>query len=173
MLIVNYLIWLGFVAIAVSDAREHRIPNSYLLVVLALCLINVFLQLDAWHSLVTALAGGAALFFSSLALHLLRVMAPGDVKLLGVVGFWLGWGQLMAVSAWIAFASVVVGLFYAALNRIRTGASIKELMTKYSLLVAYGSQTNTIVSGKGGFENKLRMPFAPVVVIGMALFYYF
>jgi len=173
VLIVNYLIWLGFIAIAVSDAREHRIPNTYLLIVLALCLLNILLKPDVSSSLITALAGGAVLFFASLALHLVRVMAPGDVKLLGVVGFWLGWGNLMAASAWIACASVVVGLFYATLNRIRTGASIKDLITKYSLLAAYGSQTNAIVAGKGALEHKLRMPFAPVVVIGLALFYYF
>ncbi|NVD05916.1 prepilin peptidase [Vibrio sp. JPW-9-11-11] len=170
---MNYLIWLGFIAIAINDAKEHRIPNSFLLVVLSVCLVNVLFQPHPLDGLITALSGGLALFFCALLLHFARVMAPGDVKLLGVVGFWLGWGSLLPASAWIGFASVVVGLLYAALNRVITGASIKELLTKYSLMAAYGSQTNALVAGKDASEHKLRMPFAPVVVMGLALFHYF
>lgn len=171
--VMDYLIWLVLIAIAVNDAKEHRIPNRYLLVVLMLCLIEGVIHSNPIATLSTACLGGLALFGSSLLLHFARVMSPGDVKLLGVVGFWLGWGNLLSASAWIGVASVVVGLFYAALNQMDTRTRWQDLLTKYTLVFAYGRQANAMVAGEQAFEQKLRMPFAPAVVIGLALFRYF
>jgi prepilin peptidase CpaA len=100
-------------------------------------------------------------------------MAPGDVKLLGVVGFWLGWGNLIDATLWIALSSVLIGLLYAIMNRAESGSSIKQLVSKYSMIAAYGSSSQAAISSGEKIERKLRMPFAPVVVIGLAMYQYF
>ncbi|WP_038175019.1 MULTISPECIES: A24 family peptidase [Vibrio] len=170
---MNYLVWFGLVVIAVTDAREHRIPNVYLLITLLVCVINGFFQPDPLDVFLNSLSGGAIFFVSALLLHFIRIMAPGDVKLLGVVGFWLGWGQLLNATVWIALSSVVVGLLYALFNRVQTGSTLKQLIKKYSMMLAYGSQASLVMTNGGSIEKKLRMPFAPVVVIGLAMFHYF
>lgn len=168
-----YLIWIGFVVTAISDAREHRIPNFFLLVILGLCVVEKGLSANPLDSLLWASLAGLCFFGGSLLLHLVGVMAPGDVKLLGVVGFWLGWGNLRDATFWIAVSSVAIALLYALVNRVGNDGSIKLLLTKYSMLAAYGTKTLTPKVLRERAEQKLRMPFAPVVVIGLAMHQYF
>ncbi|MDC5847721.1 A24 family peptidase [Vibrio europaeus] len=170
---ISYLIWIGFIIVAVSDAREHRIPNLYLLMILCLCLVEVLFSPEPLDNLLWSTLAGLIFFGTSLLLHLMRVMAPGDVKLLGVVGFWLGWGHLLEATAWIALSSVLVGLLYAIMNRVHSGSSVKQLLTKYSILVTYGPPSQAVQALSKGIERKLRMPFAPVVVLGLAMYQYF
>ncbi|WCP67683.1 A24 family peptidase [Vibrio tubiashii] len=170
---IGYLIWIGFVVTAVSDAREHRIPNLYLLIILGLCVIEKGLSPQPLNNLLWALVAGLCFFGASLLLHILRVMAPGDVKLLGVVGFWLGWGNLRDATFWIAVSSVAIGLLYALVNRAENEGSLKVLLTKYSMLAAYGSKSFEPKPAKERIEQKLRMPFAPVMVIGLAMHQYY
>jgi len=170
---MSYLIWLGFIVVAVTDARENRIPNLHLLIILALCILDKGLSATPVDALLWSSVAGLCFFFSSLLLHLIRVMAPGDVKLLGVVGFWLGWGNLIDATLWIALSSVLIGLLYAIMNRAESGSSIKQLVSKYSMIAAYGSSSQAAISSGEKIERKLRMPFAPVVVIGLAMYQYF
>ncbi|OAJ92469.1 prepilin peptidase [Vibrio bivalvicida] len=170
---MSYLIWLGFIVVAVTDARENRIPNLYLLLILAICIVDKGLSAAPVENLLWSAVAGLSFFVSALLLHFIRVMAPGDVKLLGVVGFWLGWGNLIDATVWIALSSVVVGVLYAVMNRAESGSSIKQLVSKYSMIAAYGSSSHAALSAGEKIERKLRMPFAPVVVIGLAMYQYF
>ncbi|KGY12569.1 hypothetical protein NM22_10375 [Vibrio tubiashii] len=170
---MEYVIWLGLIVVAVTDARENRIPNLYLLLILIVCVIDKSLSMDALPNLMWSTIAGACFFLTALILHLLRVMAPGDVKLLGVVGFWLGWGHLLEVTFWIAVASVGIGFFYALMNRAQSGGSLKQMVSKYSMIAAYGSGSYARMLSTKNIEGKLRMPFAPVVVIGLAMYQYF
>lgn len=171
--ITAYLVWFGFVAVAVSDAKEHRIPNRYLLAIFAVCIVSKAFAPDAMDNLAWSFVAGVCFFCSAFALYLLRMMAPGDVKLIGVVGFWLGWGNLMSATVWIAVSSVLVGLFYAAVNSSEGRGSIKELLTKYSMITAYGRSGFETLQASDSVERKLRMPFGPIVVIGLAMNQYF
>lgn len=168
-----YLIWIGFVVTAVCDAREHRIPNLFLVIILGLCAVEKSLSVNPLDNLLWASVAGLCFFAGSLLLHLIGVMAPGDVKLLGVVGFWLGWGDLRGALFWIAVSSIAIGLLYALINRVGNGGSMKLLLTKYTMLVAYGTKTLEPRKLRERVEQKLRMPFAPVVVIGLAMHQYF
>ncbi|MEX0333757.1 prepilin peptidase [Vibrio tubiashii] len=77
---ISYLIWIGFIIVAVSDAREHRIPNLYLLMILCFCLVEVLFSPEPLDNLLWSTLAGLIFFGASLLLHLMRVMAPGDVK---------------------------------------------------------------------------------------------
>lgn len=168
---MEYFIWFVLLIIAVSDARDHRIPNILLMVTLSLCGLKMVLHPTLSPTLTEALMGGGAMFFGALVLHLMRIMAPGDVKLLGVIGFWLGWGQLLDISVWIAIATLLVGGIHAVISVAGTEQSLQRQFERYKMLFAYG-RTGTKVLDSGN-ETKLRMPFAPVIVIGLALQSYF
>jgi prepilin peptidase CpaA len=162
-----------FTVIAVSDAREFKIPNKWLLMILLLSFFIKVLDSKSLTVLMYSLLAGLIFFIGGLALYFLGAMAPGDVKLLGVVGFWLGWGELISAMQWIAVATVVVGSFYALMQVAITGHKIKSSMEYYvtylaSKKILKSSSTEVMTN-----TDKLVMPFAPVVVIGVALHSYF
>ncbi|WP_159654175.1 A24 family peptidase [Vibrio atypicus] len=170
---MEYIIWFVLLVIAVSDAKEHRIPNLYLLITLVLCIVKMVIDPQVSPTISHALFGASALFGSALVLHIMKVMAPGDVKLLGVIGFWLGWGQLFEVSLWIAATSILMASFYSAIRIAGNEYKVKEQVSKYKLLFAYGRTGTKALMDVESNSAKLRMPFAPVVVIGVALHSYF
>lgn len=170
---MEYFIWFVLLMVAVSDAKEHRIPNLLLIILLAFCVAKIIIQPALSPSWADAFLGLLAMFGGALVLHILRVMAPGDVKLLGVIGFWLGWGQLLDVSLWIAVTSILVGSIYALVRVAGKEHKMREQVSKYKMLFAYGRTGTKALLNDETESVKLRMPFAPVVVIGVALHSYF
>ncbi|MEF1254164.1 MULTISPECIES: A24 family peptidase [unclassified Vibrio] len=170
---MDVFIWIVLFAIAVSDAKEHRIPNSLLLVVLFVSFINKAVVLQDYNFLLWSSVSGITCFGVALVFYFLKVMAPGDVKLLGVVGFWLGSGHILGAVYWIAVASVVIGLFYAFLRLAESPNQFKSLLNKYSIYVMYGSSGSKALTSPNGSRGRYQMPFAPVVVVGVALYFYF
>ncbi|CAK4066644.1 A24 family peptidase [Vibrio sp. 16] len=168
---MEYVIWFILFIVAVSDAKEHRIPNALLLLTLIACVARMIVEPDLTPSWSAAATGFAVMFAGSLMLHLLRVMAPGDVKLLAVIGFWLGWGQLFDATLWIAATSIMVGLTYALVRVAGKEHKMREQLSRYKLLFAYGRAGTKALEENS--TEKLRMPFAPIVVIGVALHHYF
>ena len=171
---MELLIWIVLVAVAVSDAKEHRIPNVGLLSILCLSFINKAFIIQDFSLVLWSLVAGVTCFICALALYFIKVMAAGDVKLLGVVGFWLGSDHIYSAVFWVAVASVVVGLLYALLRLAQVPDSGRAALNKYSLLAFYGV-SDTKFSQQSGHNqvDKLRMPFAPVVVLGVAVYFYF
>lgn len=171
---MDLLIWIVLFAIAVSDAKEHRIPNVGLLVILTLVFINKAFLLQDFSLLFWSFIVGLACFICALVLYFLKVMAAGDVKLLGVIGFWLGANHIYQAIFWIAISSVVVGLLYALLRVAEAPGSAKATLSKYSILALYGaSETKLVGTKKMNKGERYQMPFAPVVVLGIAIYFYF
>ena len=106
--VAGYLALVGS-ALAVIDARTHRLPDALVLPsypVLAVLLGLAGLLVPDGGALVRALAGGLGLYGA----YFLLALAPsglgfGDVKLAGLIGAvlaWCGWAEL-AVGASAAF----------------------------------------------------------------------
>lgn len=115
----------GSVALAVIDARTHRLPNRWVLPgypVLIVLLTVACLCGAPWSSLLRSVVAGAVLFAFYLLLRMLGPggMGGGDVKLAGVLGIalgWVGWGAL-AVGAVAGFVlGGVYGVMLIALRR--------------------------------------------------------
>lgn len=111
------------VALAVIDARTHRLPNRLVLPLYPgmIALFACACLLGApWSSLARALVSGAALFAFYLVLWRTGGgMGGGDVKLAGVLGIalgWMGW-EALALGALAGF--VLGGLYSAVVLALR------------------------------------------------------
>ena len=159
--IVSLVFWGLLLAIGVSDAQRHRIPNQMVVALLMVTLLHIVVfEQSTW---LDHLAAGLISFSVCLGLYVLRIMAGGDVKLLFVIGLWLGVDQLAGGLIAIILAGGVVGCFYLMLHLAQSSVSFLHNTRGYYLEKAsFGLRKQT----------KLVIPFAPVVVIGLASFYY-
>ncbi|MEZ9897692.1 prepilin peptidase [Vibrio breoganii] len=166
--------WFVLIVIAVYDLSENRIPNIFLFLLLSFRIIEITV-LDV-SLLLNALLSLVLYFFIGLVLFSLRAMSPGDVKLLGVVGAYVGWSNTAQFLYYILMASGVVAFLFLLDGHSRGKPS--RLLTSFANVKPFALTDSRSFSQGGGsfhsrYSDKLVMPFAPSVVIGLALFYYF
>jgi prepilin peptidase CpaA len=122
------------IAAAWVDVREHRIPNKLVFpgAVVALLLAHL-----PGGSVSSAFAGVAVGMAVSLPLYWLRAMGAGDVKLLGMVGGFLGGADMFAAALVIFVVGGLLGLVVVARQRAMSqlGANLKQM--------AYGGLVRT------------------------------
>ena len=95
------------VAAVVSDLRSHRIPNIILAPALSLALLLHTMHGGA-DELIIAIGGLALGLVMFLPIYIIGGMAAGDIKLLGVVGCFLGpWG-----AVFVGLATVMIGAIF-------------------------------------------------------------
>ncbi len=168
---MSFPLWILFSVLAVSDARENKIPNIILCFLFGFTLLEVLLLSNSPNDLALSFVGAGIFFGVGILLYCFGCMAAGDAKLLAVVGFIMGWGNLVAITIAISCASVVVGSFYCFQYLAYKPTLLEQTITRYKL-VLYGGLLSSKPSG-GKSEDKIRMPFAPIVVIGLAWHHYF
>lgn len=182
---LNIFIWVVLVIIGVSDAKTYRIPNKLLILLFALICISIpitTLPELIFSEVVNKVSAFVIAFVIGFASYLLRVMAPGDVKLVAVIGLFLGTRNLASYLFYVCLVTAFIGTMYWCLNRLYSlpiskvnlsgkGQAVQDRIT--SLVEA------THIS-KQGLEQKLfsnqgltYMPFAPILVIGLALQQYY
>ncbi|MFA0192649.1 prepilin peptidase, partial [Vibrio lentus] len=101
MISESLVFWALLIIVSVYDVEKHRIPNKILILFLFLYFLSVLNSGFSLDALVASLIGALVLFCSGLILYFLRAMSAGDVKLLGVIGLYIGWGSLLDVSYYI------------------------------------------------------------------------
>jgi prepilin peptidase CpaA len=154
---------------AFFDARTRRIPN-WLTVsgVLAGLALNTFLY-PGMSGLWFALKGLGLGFGVYLALHLLRAMGAGDVKLMAAVGSITGAGDWFGIFLLTAVAGGILGIV-ASIAKKRLGKTIFNvgfiLSEMKSLRPAYLKNEELDVKSDKG----LRMPHGVVIAVGTLLF---
>lgn len=175
---IDIPIWFFLIAIAVADVKEHRIPNKLLIITTFVILVIALMFYSSPMSYAYTLAGGIALFSVGFVLFLIKAMSPGDVKLLFVVGAFVGWGDLTEACLYITLAGSLVGLFYLLYNTSLNNEGLFTLSKSYifnRFLWMQGIKPKVEAVGvcHSRYSSKLTMPFAPSVVIGLAMFSYF
>lgn len=179
-LLNSFVLGILFV-VGVFDTREHRIPNLCVLLIFIFALIMKLVDGVSGISILHDFAVGCVFFIFGFMLFLLRAMAPGDVKLLGAVGFFLGWENALAGALYIAAAMIIIGAFYYFYFHAQTChppvfTTIKDHLSHAELSwlsvgVLFSQYYRVRVAKADSSAN--RMPFAPVVVLGVSLFQYY
>lgn len=159
-------IWAVLVVIAINDAREYRIPNKLvgvLLVLIVLHLLSTYggvLEISAEHWY-----GGLVSFAVCFGLYLLRLMGAGDVKLLGALGILVGLQSLTQFLSVVVLAGAVQSVFYLAHQLANSQLSVKQHFADYVTHNIYGRL------GHGRVKPiQMRVPFAPAIVAALALY---
>lgn len=110
-----------------TDLREHRIPNALTIpgAILALLLAHL-----PGGSVAGALGGLAVGLVVALPLYWLRAMGAGDVKLMGMVGAFLGTGDMAGAALVIFVTGGALGVLAAARHRAlpQLARNLKEMM---------------------------------------------
>lgn len=107
----GYFIFLAaLICIIVIDLHHQIIPDVISLpgIVLGLIFSFVNTEVSSFDSLIGVVAGGGFLYLVAWGYYLVRKqdgMGGGDIKLLGMLGAWLGWQSLL----FIIFASSLFG----------------------------------------------------------------
>ena len=153
---VRLIMVVVFVAVAaIYDLRTHRIPNWLVLggalTCIAAQLIQPMLLVD--FGITGALEGIAVGLAILLPFYIIRVVGAGDVKLLAMVGAYLGpWGVVAA-----ALLSFIAGGLLALAVALAKGALGQLFANVKSMLVG------TLVSAVSAGQMKMT---APVVSVG-------
>lgn len=172
---ITTLILLLLVAVA-TDIRRHRIPNVLVLTGLIAgtafqCIPyqdGTFLSAPFPDSgLVTALAGIAIGFFCPLPLYLLRAMGAGDVKLLMVVGAFLGPAQTFAalVLSFVMGGVLALGMALYRGSFVTIIANLRFMLVTAAVRAAGGSPPPV----EPLQQTAGRLPYAVAIALGTLL----
>lgn len=155
---------------AVSDWRSYRIPNWLTLsgVMFGLA-YNAFLPATSGHGLSSAFLGMLLCFAITLPLYLMHAMGAGDVKLMAMVGAFLG-----ASDAFPALASIFIAGGAAALLFAMWHGTLGRLLHNVRMLVQI-----SVMSTFSGFKPDIqlgavdsigKLPYAVSIGAGTLLF---
>jgi len=151
---------------AVCDYRTHRIPNWLVLSgALFGVIYNTALPPSPHGNIFFPLAGIGLGLLLFLPLYLIRAMGAGDVKLLAMVGAFLGPGETFHA----ALASMVVGGVLSILFVLVRGTALQMLRNLASLfrlgfLGALGGSAPSLRITAGASAGKL--PYGVAITIG-------
>jgi|SRR5471032_3261761 len=106
----------------ITDLAVRKIPNVLVLTGFVLALILQLLHAAHWAPVVWWTAGACAGFFLFLPLYLARGMAAGDVKLMAMVGAFVGPLAALEIGLLVFLIGGVMALAMLAYNgRLRDG----------------------------------------------------
>lgn len=162
--IASAFVLLVLLASAVAtDLRNHRIPNVLLVSALNLALILHTIG-GGVEGLITAVGGLVIGLAMLLPIYAVGGMGAGDVKLLGVVGCFLGpWGAAIAGLATM-MVGAVLGIAIIVWKRVWP---VLELQVTQLLISPETELRTTSVShplGRG--KRVIEIPYAPAIAVG-------
>jgi prepilin peptidase CpaA len=160
----------------VCDLRSRRIPNALVASGIALGLFiqtvasaggGLFSHPAGALGLFPALLGGLLGLGLFLPLYLLRAMGAGDVKLLAMIGVWLGAPAIAYAALWTLLAGGVLSLAWALGTGVfgRVLANLRDMFLASWVRVQAGAGVAVAVptSATG------RLPYAAAIACGTAV----
>lgn len=154
---------------AAIDVRQHRVPNALVIAGLGFAIVwNGFHPLTAMNGWAFAAAGSLVGFIALFPFYLLRAMGAGDVKLMAMVGAFVGpFGALCAALATFVAGGVLAIVVLACKGSLRRAfANVGRLVSANVLMAPTGSVDFTIASK----ESAGKLPYA-VAIAGGTLAY--
>lgn len=150
-------------AAAWGDIRRHRIPNMLILTGLLLAML-----LALWQDGLAALpsAGGGAILglLVFLPFYLLRTLGAGDVKLMAVVGGFLGPTELLGAILGTFLAGGVMALAFTLLR----GQLVQMLRNIRGMLVSgmIDVSLKQMPVMDAGAQSVGKLPYAVAIAVG-------
>lgn len=162
-------ICLVLLAASYCDVRARRVPNALIVA----GLVAAFVMQGVWYptkGLGSALQGCLGALGCTLPLYFLRGLGAGDVKLLAVVGAFVGWpavGKVMLVSLWLA------GIFGVGVLCWRRG--LGDYLGRYFRMFRQWLATGRFDYLPPGSAEPAAMtlPFVPFIAMGTGWVLYF
>ena len=157
-----------------QDVRHHRIPNTVVFWGAGLgILLNIFMpegmgfaanQLPGGAGFLSAMEGWAIGLAALLPMYLLRVMGAGDVKLMAMVGAFLGYEDAFGavLSTFIAGGALSVGYAWKIGALQRTLQNIRFVLYSGAVKIASGS----VPTLQDAPETAGKFPYAVAIAVG-------
>ncbi|WP_089167748.1 A24 family peptidase [Azotobacter chroococcum] len=140
----------------IYDFISHRLPNFYLLLGLLVALI-LQAWLGGWAGIISGGTGFLAAFLLFIPFYALGGMAAGDVKLMAVVGSFLGASGALEAGACTLLAGGVFGILYL-ICRGQFGRFLSRYWAMASLRTYIPAQEND--------SARHRFPYAIAIFTG-------
>jgi prepilin peptidase CpaA len=153
---------------AVVDARHYRIPNLITGAGMVLGLLVTMVEgPGTLIGLGRGLAGLALGLVALLPLYVLSIAGAGDVKLMAMVGAFLGVPDVLPALLFVIVTGGVLALGVA----IRRGLTRRTIA---NLVLLVRAATATAMTGVRGTDTQMmsagRLPYAVCICVGTALF---
>lgn len=171
VIIVTPTLLVALLAAAVLvDLRSRRIPNRLVLIGIALAFIAHAVALitgsvplagpDWWAPLAGLLSGFALL----MPLYLLRATGAGDVKLMAMVGAFVGAQAVLDATLYTLLAGGLLALVFMLGRRVATQtlANVRFLLTDWALRLSSGQAARLAPLQ----TTAARLPYAVAIALG-------
>jgi prepilin peptidase CpaA len=162
---------LGLLAVAcLIDVRTYKIPNWLTFGGAAFALLySAFEPFSGGHGLLWSLGGLGVGFFIMLPMYALRVMGAGDVKLMAMVGAFLGVSATLHAALFVFILGGVLALGHSLLrgSMLRMVGNVKDITqgALYAVLGGMRPHARMVHSQSVG-----KMPYALSIALGTTLF---
>jgi prepilin peptidase CpaA len=173
IVIVTYSLLAALLVIAVmADLRSRRIPNRIVMVGMGLAMaLHTFALATAtpslagreWWAPLAGLAIGLALL---MPLHLLQAMGAGDVKLMAMVGTFIGAPATLTAALYTLLAGGLLSLVYMFGRGVasQTLANLRLMLTDWALRASTGQGVRLAPL----HTTAARLPYGVAIAVGTA-----
>jgi prepilin peptidase CpaA len=154
----------------IADLRSRRIPNTLVFAGIAFAFIAHVVSIgpgsaplagNSWWAPLTGLLTGLA---SLMPLYLLRAMGAGDVKLMGMVGAFIGAKPVLTATLYTLLAGGLLSLVFMLGRGVaaQTLANVRFLLTDWALRANNGQGARLAPLQ----TTAARLPYAVAIALG-------
>jgi prepilin peptidase CpaA len=111
-----------FALVAYSDVRTRRIPNEFIVAILALAAFRIAISGDPTAALYTLVAS-AALSVATFLLFWRGLLGGGDVKLMVATGFLIGYHDVLGFLFVMSVSGGLIAVAMLASDRLKARAA--------------------------------------------------
>lgn len=155
---------------SISDYRTHKIPNWLTASGIGFALIyNTAVPFYRDHGFLWALGGLGIGFVTMLPCYIIRVMGAGDVKLMAMVGAFLGVTDTLSAVLYSLIAGGVAAIVFALANRVlgRLLANVKSAAQMMALSAIGGFKPDMQISAG---QSVGKLPYGICISVGTIIF---